>query len=179
MINLKAGIIIAGMLVSTAIFSQSTNWKVDTNKATIKFITSGPFGEVDGSLAGLKATIIFDPKSPEKSSMNVTINPATIETGVSLRNTHLREKDEFFNRTKYPVISFKSKQIRKTATGSYVVSGDLMIKTVVKQIDIPFTFDKTSTGGIFKGSFTMDAMDYQLGKSSKNVTVNIEVPVIQ
>jgi|SRR6185437_6145166 len=175
--NVKISIAFAGvMLVATTTFSQ---WKADTSKATIKFITSGPFGEVDGSLASLKTTITFDPNSPEAGSISATLNPATVETGISLRNTHLREKEEYFNTAKYPLISFKSTQIKKGASGGYIASGDMMIKGVTKQIDIPFTFDKTATGGTFKGSFVMDAFDYQVGTSGKKVTVNIEVPVTQ
>ncbi len=176
--NIKTSLIIAGVvLMAIPAFSQS--WKIDTSKASIKFVTSGPFGEVDGSLAGLKGTISFDANNPEKGSMAVTLNPNTIESGVSMRNTHLKEKEEFFNTAKYPLISFKSKKITKSTTGSYVVTGDLTIKTVTKSIDIPFTFDKTATGGTFKGSFTMDSHDYTVNDSSKKVTVNLEVPVTQ
>ncbi|HXB11015.1 MAG TPA: YceI family protein [Bacteroidia bacterium] len=173
--NIKPGLILAGLvLMALPVFSQS--WKIDTSKASIKFVTSGPFGEVDGSLAGLKGTITFDPNSPEKGSMEVTLNPNTIESGVGMRNTHLKEKEEFFNTAKYPLISFKSKQLKKSANG-YTVTGDLTIKTVTKSIDIPFSFDKTATGGTFKGSFVMDSHDYTVNDSSKKVTVNLEVPV--
>jgi polyisoprenoid-binding protein YceI len=166
------------MLFAIAGIAQSNSWKVDTAKATIKFVTSGPFGEVDGSLGGIKAVIVFDSNKAESGSMVVTLDPNTISTGVSLRNTHLREKEEFFNTAKYPLITFKSKQIKKAASG-YTVTGDLTIKTITKQIIIPFTFTRTSTGAIFKGQFTMDSYDYTVNDSSKKVTVYIEVSVIK
>jgi polyisoprenoid-binding protein YceI len=173
----KKEIITLGIVMLTAsAFCQSVNWKADTGKATIKIVTSGPFGEVDGSLAGLKATIVFDDQKPASGSIKATVNPATINTGVSLRNTHLREKEEFFNTATYPLISFASTQIQKTDSG-YAVTGNLSIKTVSKPITIPFTFEKTSTGATFKGHFTMDALDYTVGKSSKSVAVYIVVPV--
>ena len=168
--------IAAALLIASTAFSQSTNWKVDTSKATIKIITSGPFGEVDGSLAGLVATIAFDDKNPSTGSFTATVDPKTINTGVSLRNTHLREKEEFFNTSKYPLISFKSKKIEMSLMG-YTLTGDLTIKEVTKEIVIPFTFEKTDTGATFKGEFTMDAHDYTVGNSSKSVKVILEVPV--
>jgi polyisoprenoid-binding protein YceI len=175
--QLKKGVIVAGaMLISISGLSQSVNWKADTAKATIKFVTSGVFGEVNGSLSSLKATILFNEKDPASSYMKATVDPNTIETGITLRNKHLRSKEEFFNISKYPLISFISKQIQKTASG-YTVTGYLTIKAVTKQVDIQFTFEKTSTGAIFKGHFTMDAVDYTVGTSSKSVTVYIEVPV--
>jgi polyisoprenoid-binding protein YceI len=166
------------MLLAIAGVTQSISWKVDSAKATIKFVTSGPFGEVDGSLGGIKAVIVFDSNKAESSSMTVSLDPSTISTGVSLRNTHLREKEEFFNTSKYPLIFFKSKEIKKAASG-YTVTGDLTIKTVTHSIEIPFTFTRTSTGAIFKGQFTMDSHDYTVNESSKKVTVYLEVPVIK
>ena len=157
---------------------QTVNWKADTAKATIKFVTSGIFGEVNGTLSGLKASIQFDEKDPSSGHMNATIDPKTISTGISLRNSHLRNEEHFFNTSKYPLISFVSKQIEKTGS-TYKVKGNLTIKTVTKQIEIPFTFEKTATGAIFKGHFTMDAYDYGVGTSTKSVTVYIEVPVIR
>jgi polyisoprenoid-binding protein YceI len=164
------------MLLTIAGVTQSISWKVDTAKTTIKFVTSGPLGEVDGNLGGIKAVIVFDSNKAESSSMVVTLNPNTISTGISLRNTHLREKEEFFNTSKYPLIFFKSKQIKKAPSG-YIVTGDLTIKTVTKTIEIPFTFTRTSTGAVFKGQFTMDSHDYTVNDSSKKVTVYLEVPV--
>jgi polyisoprenoid-binding protein YceI len=169
-------IVTGAVLITITGTSQTIHWKVDTSKATIKFVTSGPFGEVDGSLASLKATIAFDETKPDSGYISATVDPKTIATGIGLRNTHLREKEEFFNTSKYPLISFISKKIQKTASG-YTVTGNLTIKTITKQIDIPFTFEKTATGAIFKGHFTMDAVDYTVGTSSKSVTVYIEVPV--
>ena len=169
--------IVAGvMLIAMTGVSQSINWKVDTGKASIKFVTSGPLGEVKGSLASLKAIIVFNESKPDSGHITATVDPNTVATGISLRNKHLREKEEFFNTSKYPLISFVSKQIQKTSSG-YTVTGSLTIKAVTKQIDIPITFEKTSTGAIFKGHFTMDAFDYMVGSSSKSVTIYIEVPV--
>lgn len=167
---------LGGMMIGITAFSQSTSWKVDTAKATIKFVTRGIFGEVNGSLSGLKATILFDAEKPSSGYMKATIDPQTISTGISLRNTHLRKKEEFFNTSKYPLISFVSEQIQKTSSG-YTVTGYLTIKAVTRQVEIPFTFEKTSAGAVFKGYFTLDALDYTVGTSSKQVTVYIVVPV--
>jgi polyisoprenoid-binding protein YceI len=178
--GLRRGIIVFGvMLFSINAFAQSVNWKVDTAKATIKIVTSGPFGEVDGSLSGLKATINFDENKPATGSITASVDPKTIATGIELRNTHLREKEEFFNTSKYPLISFKSIKIKKNDSGGYVVTGNLTIKNITKQVDIPFTFTKTATGALFKGQFSIDAVNYTVGTSSKSVTIYLNVPVVK
>jgi polyisoprenoid-binding protein YceI len=178
--NARSGIMILGLMVLAAnAFAQSVNWKVDTAKATIKIVTSGPFGEVDGSLSGLIATINFDESKPETGSITASVDPKTISTGISLRNTHLREKQEFFNTSTYPLITFRSVKIKKSDTAGYVVTGSLTIKSVTKQIDIPFTFTKTATGALLKGQFTIDAVNYTVGTSSKSVTIYLYVPVVK
>jgi polyisoprenoid-binding protein YceI len=156
-------------------YAQST-WKADTGSAKITFTTGSPFGQVKGSLAGLRATIVFDENNPGSGSMSASVDPLTIKTGIALRDKHLKEKEEFFQPSIFPLIAFKSNLLKKTSTG-YEVSGNLTIKAVTRWIQIPFTFQKTEKGAIFKGQFTLDAYDYSLGTSSKPVTVYLEIPV--
>ena len=134
---------------------------------------------MNGSLGGLKTKIVFDEAHLDASSLWASVDVSTIETGIDLRNKDLREKKEWFDEAKYPVISFQSKKIEKTSTG-YIVTGDLTLKAATKPVKIPFTFSSTGASGVFKGQFTLNCDDYELGKSKfvkKAVEVNIVVPV--
>ncbi len=157
-------------------FSLVTEWTIDAAKARITFKTNGTFGEIKGSFSGLKATIKFDEDSPSSASIIAYIDPKTIETGISLRNKHLGEKEEFLNVSQYPLASFTSKQIQKTTTG-YRAIGDMTIKGITRLIEIPFTFSKEGSGGVFKGQFTLNALDYKVGKDSRPVTLSFEIAV--
>ncbi len=101
-------------------------------------------------------------------------------TGVSLRNSDLRNKEEWLNTDKYPRISFKSKKIEKNANGFKAI-GDLTIKGVTKPAEIPFTFTSKETSGLFKGQFTIKREDYHIGKPGGTVgdiiTIILSVPV--
>jgi polyisoprenoid-binding protein YceI len=155
------------------------NWKVDTANAKVSFSVHGPFGTVHGSFTGLEATINFNEKNLSGSSISASIDAKTVSTGVSLRNSDLRKKEEWLNTDKYPRITFKSKKIEKTANG-YKAIGDMTIKAATKPVEIPFTFTKKDATGIFKGQFTIKREDYGVGKPGGStgsvITIMLTVP---
>ncbi|MHA4806913.1 DUF5723 family protein [Flavitalea flava] len=156
------------------------NWSADTSKAKIMFSVKGPFGTVHGSFSGLKTTIQFNEKDLTGSSISASIEATTVSTGIGLRNSDLRKKEEWLNAEKFPQISFHSKKIEKKATG-YSALGDLTLKGITKPIEIPFSFSADGASGLFKGQFTINRHDYNLGKSGGSVgeiiTINLQVPV--
>jgi polyisoprenoid-binding protein YceI len=158
----------------------SGNWKPDAAKAKISFSVKGPFGTVNGNFSGLQATIVFDEKDPSKATISASVDPKTVSTGVSLRNSDLRKKEEWFNADKYPRISFKSKKIEKSDK-DYKLLGDLTIKNVTKPVEIPFSFIGKAGTGTFKGHFTIQRSDYGLGKPGGSVgstiTIDLTIPV--
>jgi polyisoprenoid-binding protein YceI len=169
--------------VSTAVAGLifSGNWKADTANARINFTVEGIFGLVHGSFTGLQATIQFNEKDLSNSSFSASVDAKTVSTGISLRNSDLRNKEEWFNTEKYPRISFQSKKIEKTSSG-YKAMGDLTIKGITKPIEMPFTFTTKDATGVFQSQFTLQRNDFQLGKPGGTVgsviTVILNVPVI-
>lgn len=170
---LAASAVIAGLTLTG-------NWNADAGNAKIKFSVKGPFGTVNGSFSGLKATIQFNEKDLPGSSISASIEAKTVSTGIGLRNRDLRKKEEWLNTDKYPLITFHSKKIEKTATG-YKAQGDLTIKGIAKPAEIPFTFTPKGDTGVFKGQFPVKREDYNLGKTGGSVgsiiTITLEVPV--
>jgi polyisoprenoid-binding protein YceI len=171
------------LLTASAIIlfiSGSGDWKADTANAKVNFTLHGPFGTVHGSFTGLEATIHFDEKNLAESSISASIDAKTVSTGISLRNSDLRNKEQWLNTDKYPRISFKSKKIEKTANG-FTVNGDITIKGVTKPAELPFTFTSKETSGLFKGQFTIKREDYNIGKPGGSVgsiiTIILTVPV--
>jgi len=156
------------------------NWTADADKAKITFTVDGPFGDVHGSFSGLKSEFQFDEKDLAKSSITASIDASTVSSGVGLRNTHLRNEEQWLNTEKYPRIHFKSTKIEKTSAG-FSASGTLTLKDISKPIVIPFTFSSSGNSGTFKGQFSIKREDYDLGKKGgsvgETIQINIEVPV--
>jgi polyisoprenoid-binding protein YceI len=156
------------------------NWNVDGPSAKIMFTVKGPFGTVHGNFSGLKATIQFNEKDLAGSSITASIASKTVNSGVGLRNSDLRNKEIWLNSEKYPTISFHSKKIQKTASG-FAARGDLTIKSTTKEVEIPFTFTAKDNTGVFKGQFHINREDFKMGNKGGSVgddiTLTLEVPV--
>jgi polyisoprenoid-binding protein YceI len=157
-----------------------SNWKPDAANAKVNFSIQGIFGTVHGSFTGLEATIYFDEKNLSGSSISASLDAKTVSTGISLRNSDLRNKEEWFNTDKYPRISFKSTKIEKSADG-FKANGNLTIKDVTRPVVIPFTFTSKDSNGLFKGEFKIKREDYQLGTPGGTVgseaTIMLSIPV--
>jgi polyisoprenoid-binding protein YceI len=156
------------------------NWNVDTTKAKVSFSVKGPFGTVDGTFSGLKAAIQFDDKDLASSSVKASVEAGTVNTGVGLRNHHLKSEEQWLNTDKYPQITFQSKKIEK-ATNGYKAIGDLTIKGIIKPVEIPFTFTQNGGNNEFNGQFTIKREDYNVGKPGGSIgdviTITLKVPV--
>lgn len=113
------------------------NWDIDPMHTNVNFairhmgisIVRGRFDDVSG-------TIVANEKDPSKSSVNVTIQAASIDTNVKMRDDHLRSPD-FFNVAQYPTITFRSTSVEKRR-GGFTAKGILTMHGVAKEISLPF-----------------------------------------
>jgi polyisoprenoid-binding protein YceI len=133
---------------------------------------------VDGSFTGLSGKIVFDPQNVVASSFSVNVDAATVNTDNSLRDEHLRG-ESYLDVKDFPKISFVSTKVTRTnKTGVLMVYGRLTIKSVSRDISMPFTAVPASGGYIFKGSFNVNRREFNVGGASiisDGLTVDLEV----
>ncbi|MBK8845056.1 MAG: YceI family protein [Bacteroidetes bacterium] len=153
-----------------------TPWKPTTAAVTFKIKNAGLM--VDGSFSGLVAAIKFDDVNYEKGSIAASIDASTINTGIDLRNKHLRNKEQYFNVAKYPKIYIRSTAIGKEKDGTYKGTFMLTIKDVTKNIAIPFTYVESENNATFKATFTIDRRDYNVGGSSWTMADNVTIAIV-
>jgi len=91
---------------------------------------------VKGQFPGVSGKILYDENDLSKSSIEVIIKVASINTNDEKRDEHLRSPD-FFDAEKFPEITFKSTKIEK-AGEAYLVTGALTMRNVTKEISFPF-----------------------------------------
>jgi polyisoprenoid-binding protein YceI len=139
------------------------NWKLSSSSVTFKIKHAGLV--VNGSLSGTQTHINFDAANPARSSIVASLESATIETGIALRNKHLK-KEQYLYVDKFPMITMRSTKIEKTGNNMYLGYFDLTIKETTKNIQLPFTFTENTSGGEFKGEFKINRLDYGVGESN-------------
>lgn len=153
---------------------------VDSDNA-VTFVIKNFGINTKGEFKGLKGDIKWNEEKPAASTINVSVNANTINTAIEARDKDLR-KEEYFNTDKYPLISFVSTGITP-GNNSYTATGNLTMKGITKTISFPFTATKTANGYLFNGSFTINRLDYGVGKGSMvlgdDVEVTLKVQAVQ
>ncbi len=126
------------------------DYKIDPAHSIIGFaIRHLEINWVEGRFKDFTGTIHYDEKDVTKSSVEFTAKVESIDTGVAPRDKHLRTAD-FFEVEKYPEMTFKSTRVERKGKDQYVLQGDLTLKGVTKQVQLPFTI----TGAIKDGRGT-------------------------
>jgi len=135
----SAAAVLVALAGSAATSSAADKYTVDPTHSSIGFaVRHMVVSKVKGYFNEYTATILYDDKDITKSNAEVTIKTASIDTRDAKRDEHLRTPD-FFDAAKYPEITFKSKRIEKSGEG-FVAVGDLTMRGVTKEIQLPFTF---------------------------------------
>lgn len=146
-----------------------------------KFVIKNFGINVTGSFKGLKGKIVFDPANPGGSSVNVTVDAATVNTGNDSRDKHLK-KEDYFDATNHSVLSFVSTKITGKA-GTYTIEGNLAIKGIMKLISFPFTATAITNGYRLEGQFKLNRRDFKVGGGSlilsDELTVILNVSAIK
>ena len=131
------------------------------------------FGQFDK----MTASVAFDEENLDKSMISATLLVSSFNSGIRLRDKHLKSED-YFDLQKYPTITLVSTKIAKTKDG-YLGTFDLTIKAVSKSIQLPFTVTKNGGISVFKtNELVIDRLIYGLGKASltlgNTVYLNLE-----
>lgn len=121
---------------------------------------------VRGSFKEFSGTAHIDTANPSASSVNLTIDADSIDTGTADRDAHLRSAD-FFGTDENPQITFVSTDVSRDGD-EWTVVGDLTIKGVTKSVTVEFEetgsaqdpFGNTRVG--FEGSTTINRSDWGL-----------------
>jgi polyisoprenoid-binding protein YceI len=128
-----SAIALAGALSLPAAAATST-WQIDPNHSAAQFaVRHLAISTVRGAFTKVSGTVQLDDKDVSKSSVDVTIDAASVDTRVADRDKDLRG-DHFFDVEKYPTITFKSTKVEQVEAGKLKVTGDLTIHGVTKQV---------------------------------------------
>ncbi len=111
-------------------------WKFDPFHTQVEF-SAKHLGmmTVRGHFAEVTATGEIHPDQPDRTSVEATINTASIRTHNEQRDKDLRSSN-FLEIDKYPTITFKSTKIEPAGTDLYTLTGDLTIKGTTRPVTL-------------------------------------------
>lgn len=121
-------------------------YKVDPAHSSIMFsVRHLGINNVKGIFTNYTGSLVLDGKNIKEATG--TIQTGSIDTGVPQRDNHLRSAD-FFDATKFPTITFKTKRVEQSGDQSILIS-DFTMRGVTKEVRLPVTISgpiKDQTG---------------------------------
>src|ERR1700733_13513721 len=98
------------LLVASA-FAQIETWKIDPAHSAAQFsVKHLAISTVRGQFQKISGTVAYDPRDVAKTSIDVSIDAASVDTRVDMRDRDLRSPN-FLDVQKFPVITFKSTRV--------------------------------------------------------------------
>jgi polyisoprenoid-binding protein YceI len=133
MTGIRALAVAAFALLPAVAHAQSTAWEADLVHSHVGFgVRHMMVSNVKGEFKKYSVKVQTE-KDLTRSTVDVTIQVASIDTGNAQRDGHLKSPD-FFDAAKFPTITFKSKKIAKAGKDGFKVTGDLTIKGKTKEV---------------------------------------------
>lgn len=110
------------------------SWTIDSAHSEINFsVRHMMIATVRGRFEKFSGTIDFDENEPARSRVDVQIETNSINTREPQRDAHLKSPD-FFDVGNYPLMTFKSKSIEVKGSNHALITGDLTIRDVTRQV---------------------------------------------
>jgi len=179
-------LLIPAVLVAALPALAQDTYKIDSVHSQVGFRIRHLVAKVSGRFAKFNGTVTVDSKDITKSSVEVSIDAASISTDNEARDKHLRSVD-FFEVEKFPVITFKSTAVKEVAKGKLEVTGNLTIKGITKQVTFPITNAGTQPGmkpgtvlaGFVDGTLRINRNDFGIkygpGILGEDVDITLDV----
>jgi polyisoprenoid-binding protein YceI len=119
-------------------------WTIDPAHSEVGFsVRHLMVSKVRGEFKEYGVSVFSPGEDLLNADIDIWINPASISTGDTARNTHLKSA-YFFDVEKYHKISFKGKRFEYVRSDMYTLYGELTIKGVTKMISLDVEFSGVS-----------------------------------
>ena len=131
--------------VPTATSATTSTWAIDPGHSLAEFAVKHMMvSTTKGRFPGVSGTIRLDETDIAASSVDITIDVASIITNDEKRDAHLRSPD-FFDAETYPAITFTSSKVEQAGTDRLKITGDLTIRGVTKEVVLDAEYNGRGT----------------------------------
>lgn len=153
--------------MATVTLAPARTYQIDKAHSEVGFSVRHLISKVRGRFTDFAGAVAFDPAEPAASSVNFTIEAASIDTANADRDAHLRSND-FFSVDQFPRLTFTSTKVTPRGEGEFDVTGQLTIRDVTRTVVLPVTYLGTAGDPwgnqrvAFETSVTINRKDYGL-----------------
>jgi polyisoprenoid-binding protein YceI len=177
-------------LLFTLTAAAQDTWQLDPPHSSAQFsVRHLSVSTVRGAFTKISGTVQYDAANPGKSSLQATIEAASVDTRVEMRDNDLRSAN-YLDVKKYPAITFQSKKVEAAGAGKLKITGDLTIhgvtKEVVLDVDGPTPPMKDPWGNQRMGASAttkINRMDFGVagapGMVGDEITITLDIEMIK
>lgn len=152
-------------LLATSVAAQEGRaYVVDPARSQIRFHAMSRLMDADGSFHRFSGEVRFDGSRPEAASARVTVEVASIDTGIRMRDDHLRSED-FFHVERHPTATFVVAAVSRDGE-RWVVNGQLTIHGVTRPLSLPVTVSRAGAELRIRGEFTANRQAFGIAYRS-------------
>lgn len=170
-------------LAAPLAIAQTSAWTPDKAHSEVDFsVLHMSLSKVRGRFAVAGGTINYDEKNIAKSSVNFTIDVASVDTGVSPRDNDLKSSN-FFDTGKFPTATFVSTSVAK-APGGLTVTGNLTLHGVTKPVVLHVEGPNGPVNGMdhkphlgFSATATLKRTDFDIASKFPAAVVGDDVQI--
>jgi polyisoprenoid-binding protein YceI len=182
---MKKFLVLAGLaaMLTVPSFAATSTWNLDPFHSNAQFtVRHLGISNVQGEFSKITGTVTLDDTDVTKSMVSVTIDTTSVDTRVSRRDDDLKSPN-FFDVAKYPTITFQSTKITKAGDGKLMVTGNLTIKDVTKEVTLDVTGPSapiTAMGGTrrgFSASTKVNRQDFHVSADAGMVGDDIAIQI--
>jgi len=179
--------VIAALLAGASLTASAepVEYTIDSGHTQVLFSWNHfGFSNPTADFKNISGSLKWDEKHPTQSSVEVSIPLDGLNTNVDKLDEHLKSAD-FFDAAKYPDITFKSTQIKKSAgKNHFSVTGDLSVHGVTKPVTLAVTINKVGVNPIVKAADvginatgSLKRSDFGVGAYVPNVSDEIKLNI--
>lgn len=134
-------LLLACLMAAPAMAAPRT-FVLDSNHVNIDWkVSHFGFSSPSGKFVGAQGKVVLDEAKPENSSVEVTLSPKQVMSGVPKLDEHLQKAD-FFDTAKYPDTKFVSTKVTPTGKNTAKVDGLLTLRNVTKPVTLDVRLNK-------------------------------------
>lgn len=161
-----------------------TSWVVDKANSNLNFsVFHMGISDVTGRFNDFDVTLTADDEDFADAVLTLSVDVASIDTGIKMRDDHLRT-DDFFDVEKYPKMTFHSTSIEKLENGLYALNGQLTLHGITKEVSMKMRYrgvvvnkEKGTAKAGFKITGSIMRKDFGVGGES-TFSVSNEVKIV-
>ncbi|HEX5528820.1 MAG TPA: YceI family protein [Methylomirabilota bacterium] len=171
----RAALLLLVLAGSAPARAESLRFRIQPEASEITFRATSRLMNAEGHFGRFSGDVVADPARPTGARISLTIEAASLDTGIGMRDNHLRSAD-FFDIERFPTIAFQSVRV-ETAGRRATVTGSLTLHGVTREIAVPVDVQITETALVASGEFIVNRGEYAMNYNSFLNPIGNEVRV--